>query len=70
MILSNVILPSTRDSELADAKPLLKDIGDALATMRNIIEKKASDLGAAYTLPEEDIFLPITNLNAIIEEKQ
>ena len=61
-------LPSTRDSELADAKPVLKDIGDALAAIRNTIEKKASDLGAAYTLPEEDIFLQVTNLNAIIEE--
>ncbi len=60
-------LPSTRDSELADAKPVLKHIGDALAAVRGTIERKAKDLGAAYTLPEEDILLQIGNLNAIIK---
>ena len=61
-------LPSKRDSELADANPVLQEIIDAVTAARATIEKKAGDLGAAHTLPKRDTFLRITNLNGIIKE--
>ena len=61
-------LPSMRDSELADAGSVLQEIGDTLARVRGTIEKKASKLGTARTLSEEDKTLRITDLNAVIEE--
>ena len=61
-------LPSTRDSELTDAKSVQKEIADTLTAVQSVIEKKANNLAADHSLPEKDLFLRITALNAIIEE--
>lgn len=60
-------LPSVKDSDLADADSVIKTLTSTLAATRDVIEKKAGNLEAIYTLPEEGVSLPIANLNAMIE---
>ena len=59
-------LPSMRGYELVDTEPSLELVNEAVAAIKAVIEEKEHNLDAAYTLPEEDLFLRVDALNETI----
>ena len=55
-----------RLSELVNTKPSLELVNEAITAIKAVIEKKEYNLDAAYTPPEEDLFLRIQALNEVV----
>ena len=61
-------LPSKRDNALTDTEAPLKQARDAITATKHVIEKKAGNLAATHSLPEEALSVQIMDLNKVIED--
>ena len=61
-------MPSKKNTEISDGTEQLKNVQDAIAALKSVIEQKAAVLGSAATPPTEDLPACVAEINAVINE--